>query len=94
MGRIDASGALADFEMELRGGNVARAADARDRLAARDHLPAPNQKVLIVGVGGDPAAGVLDQDQVAEAAQFVAEVGDDPDGEDPRVPTKRMPLSL
>ena len=36
-----------------------------------------DQQAAVMGVGGDPAFGVAQQDQVAIAAKFIADIGDD-----------------
>ena len=74
---IAGSAAAAHFEMELRNLDAAGRADGSDLLALADPLPALDQYRVVVGVGGDPAARVLDQEKVAEAPKFVSGIGDD-----------------
>ncbi len=62
--------------MELRPGDGAGGADARDRLAAPHLLAAPHQQHRIVRIGRHPAIGVLDEDEIAVAAQLVAGISD------------------
>src|SRR5579883_2793168 len=76
--RIDRLLAAAQFEMELRLGDVAGRADAGDDLAAAHLFPAPDQDGAAMGIGGNPSLRMLDQDQVAIAAQLVADIGDNP----------------
>src|SRR6266851_6060043 len=75
--RIDGLGALAQFEMQLRGSDIAALADAADDLAALYLIAALDQKGVAMGIGGDPAIGMADQQQIAEAAQLVAGIDDD-----------------
>ena len=75
--RIDGLGAAAEFEMGLRAGDVAGPPDFGDDLAAADRGAAADQDRLIVGIGRGPAIGMADQDQIAVAAQFVADIDHD-----------------
>src|SRR6185437_453086 len=77
IGRVERLDAVAHLEMELRPGDGAGGADARDRLAAPHLLAALYQQHGVVRIGGHPAVGVLDQDEVAITAQLVAGIGDD-----------------
>ena len=76
-GRVDRSRSLADLEMKLRRADAPRLADPADDLTAFHDVPALDQQRLVVRVGRDPPAGVADHEEVSEAAQLVAGVGDD-----------------
>ena len=63
--------------MDLRFRHAAAGADPADDIAAFDNIAALDQHHLVMGVGGDPALGVADQDEVSVAAKFIADIGDD-----------------
>lgn len=74
---IDGLGTFAQFEVQLRGGDIAALANAADHLASL-HLIAPlDQQRIAMGVGRDPTVGMANQKQIAEAAQLVAGIDDD-----------------
>ena len=66
--RIDGAAATPDLEMKLRLYDAAGRADAGDGLALAHLLAAPNEQHLVMGVSRYPAAGMADQQQIAEAA--------------------------
>ncbi len=74
--RIDRRRALADFEVQLRRRDVAGLAGFRDHLAAFDGFAALDHDFAGIGVGGDEAIGVADQDQIAVAFELIAGIGD------------------
>jgi hypothetical protein len=63
--------------MELWLADPAGRADLGDHLAAIDRIALLDQQLVAMGVGRDPAAAVLDQDEIAITAQLVAGVSDD-----------------
>src|SRR5579875_2751826 len=63
--------------MKLRARHAARAPGLGDRLPAPHALPALDQQRLVVRIGRHPAIVVLDQHQIAEAADFIARIDDD-----------------
>lgn|GEM_PF-5749044 len=63
--------------MELRPADPATAAGGRQLLAAANDVADLHQDLVVVAIGADPAAIVAQQDQIAEAADLVAGVGDD-----------------
>src|SRR5207302_289650 len=73
--RIDGSRSLADLEMQLRALRVG-AADLGDLLAAHHALLLLHQDVLVVRVDRDEAVVVLDNDQLAQARDAGAAIGD------------------
>src|SRR5262245_23089202 len=73
--RIDGLVALADLEMELRLGYPARLADRPDRLALLDRRALGYRRAIKVRVGRDIAAGVADQNKIAHAPHFAADIG-------------------
>ena len=62
--------------MQLRLADRAGRADLGDLLAAPHGLAALDQQRVVMRIGGHPAAGMLDQHQIAVAAQLVAGIGD------------------
>src|SRR5260370_11199947 len=74
--RIDRALAAAQLEMELRLADPAGRADLGDNLAAIDRVALLDEQLVAMGIGRDPAAAVLDQDEIAIAAQLVAGIGD------------------
>src|SRR5207249_2904455 len=64
------------LEMQLRLADPAGSADFGDDLAPVDPVTLLDEELVQMGIGGDPAARMLDQDEVAVAAQLVAGVGD------------------
>src|SRR5215472_14996070 len=77
LARVDRMVAAAQLEMELWLGNAAGGTDTCDDLAASDFLAAFDQYHIAMRIGRDPPIRVLDQNEVAVTAQFVAGVGDD-----------------
>src|SRR4051812_11538773 len=76
--RVDRRRSLADLEMQLRRSDLAGLPGLGDDLAALDGLAALDQQLAGMGIGGDVAIGMPDQDQVAVTLQFVARISDDP----------------
>src|SRR5262245_8887861 len=74
--RVDRLGALAQLEMQLRLIDGAGLAGLGDHLAPANDLIALDQELLVVGIGGNPAVVVADQNQIAIAFELVAGVGD------------------
>ena len=74
--RIDRRGAVADFEMQLRRGDVAGLAGIADHLALGHEIAARHDQPVGMGIGGDIAARMLDQHQIAVILQLVAGIGD------------------
>src|ERR1700758_2211285 len=68
--RVDRGRALADFEMQLRRGDVAGLTGMRNHLAAFHGLAALDQNVAGMRVGGDETIGVANQDQIAIALEL------------------------
>ena len=62
--------------MQLRRVDSAGRADRSDFFAAGYPLPFFYKQAVIVGIGGNPAVVVLNQNQVAETFQFVAGISD------------------
>src|SRR6185295_10892303 len=62
--RVDRLSALADFEVELRAEHGAGLADAGDGLAALHLVALLHQQRGVVGIGGDVAAVMPDQDHI------------------------------
>src|SRR5712691_2637667 len=63
--------------MELRRGDAPALAGLGDHLPALHRLAAMDEDLGIVRIGGDPAVGVLDQDEIAVSLQLVTGIGDD-----------------
>ena len=83
--RIDGAVALTKFEMQLRPADISRPADPRNDLAAPDDVTTFYEDDRTVRIGRHPASGMFDENQIAEALQLVACIGDDtifggPDG--------------
>src|SRR5687768_17323588 len=62
--------------MKLRAVDGARLAGLGHDIATPHSIAALDEKLAVVGIGGDPAALMTDQDQIAVAFQFVSRVGD------------------
>src|SRR5262245_44079033 len=75
--RIERGRSLADFEMQLRGVDVAGLAGTRDHLPAFDLIAALDQELLGVGISGDVAVRVAHKNEVTVALELVAGVGHD-----------------
>src|SRR5690348_10311077 len=73
--RIHRPLALAQLEMQLWLADTAGRADLGDHLAAVDRVALFDEQLVAMGIGRDPAIAMLDQHQVAVAAQFIARVG-------------------
>src|SRR5690349_19065245 len=69
--------ALADFEMQLRRGDVAGLTGMRNHLAAFHGLAALDQNVAGMRVGGDETIGVANQDQIAIALELAPGISHD-----------------
>ena len=67
---------LAQFKVKLRLRHAAGGADAADPLAALDLVATLDADAVSMGVGAGPTARVPDQDQIAEARQAIASIGD------------------
>lgn len=57
--------------------DIAGRADPRNNLAASDFFSALDEYRIAVGVSGDPAIGMLDENEIAVPAQLVPRIGDD-----------------
>src|SRR5208282_6922946 len=68
LARIDRAVAATQLEMELRLGDAAGGADARNRLAAGDLVAAYDQHQIAMRIGRNPAIGVFDENEVAVTA--------------------------
>src|SRR5438067_1304105 len=77
LARVDRLLAAAQLEMQLRLADPAGGADPGDGLAGADFVALLHQQLLAMGISRDPPAGMLDQHEVAVAAQLVAGIGDD-----------------
>src|SRR5215472_3262308 len=77
LARIDRLAAMAQLEMQLRLADVSGRADPRYDLPSRHFLPALHKQLIAVGVGRDPAVGMLNQNEIAVTAQLVSGIGDD-----------------
>src|SRR6266849_4327792 len=71
LARVNRPVAPTQLEMQLRLGDIAGRANARDDLTARDLVTALNQNQIAVGIGGNPAIRVLDENKIAVASQLV-----------------------
>ena len=65
-----------DLKMQLWRIDASGSADCRDFFAANNFLPLFDQNFFIMGIGGDPAVFMLDQNQIAETFKFVAGISD------------------
>src|SRR3546814_4714090 len=70
------SAPFADLEMHLRLVDRAGLARPGDDIAPLHDLPATDEQRIGVRIGRHPVAAVLDEDQIAEARQRVARIGD------------------
>src|SRR5215813_5734923 len=70
--RVDGLRALADLEVELRRPHLPRLTRFGNHLATLDGVPALHQQLTRMGIGGDVAVGVPDQDEIAVALELVA----------------------
>src|SRR3546814_16240077 len=70
------SAPFADLEMHLRLVDRAGLARPGDDIAPLHDLPATDEQRSGVRIGRHPVAAVLDEDQIAEARQRVARIGD------------------
>src|SRR5215472_15609912 len=77
LARIDRLTAMAQLEMQLRLADVTGRTDPRYDLPSRHFLPALHKQLIAVGVGRDPAVGMLNQNEIAVTAQLVSGIGDD-----------------
>src|SRR5213080_2025818 len=75
--RVDRRRAFADLEMELWRSDLARLARLGNDLAALDGVAALHQHFTGMGIGGDVAVRVPNQNQVAVALELIARIGDD-----------------
>ena len=85
--------------MQLRRSDLARLAGLGNDLAALDGFAALHQHFTGVGISGDVAVRVPNQNHVAVALDVVAGIADDavtgvPSGTDRLMPTFAMPLVL
>src|ERR1700749_4767610 len=76
LSRVDGLIALADFEMELRRPHISRLTRLGNHLTALDRIPALHQQLTRMGICGDVAVGVPDQDQIAVTLQLISGIGD------------------
>src|SRR6185312_10221929 len=70
--RVDRLHALADLEVELRARHVAGRTGVADHLTLGDEVAAVHDDAVGVRIGRDIAAVMLDEDEIAVAAQLVA----------------------
>src|SRR5581483_6877568 len=63
--RVDGLRTLADFEVKLRRPHLSRLARFGNHLATLDGVPALHQKLTRMGICGDVAVGVPNQDEIA-----------------------------
>src|SRR5215472_74164 len=68
---------MAQLEMQLRLVDVTGRANPGDDLPSRYLVSALHKQLIAVGVGRDPAVGMLDQNEIAVTAQLVSGIGDD-----------------
>jgi len=73
--RIDRLYPLAQLKMQLGGGHPPGIAEAGNRLAPPDSITAFHQQHVIVGISAHPTAGMLDQQQISEALEGIAGIG-------------------
>src|SRR5437588_10707884 len=76
--RVNRGRSFADLEMELRRPHLARLARFGNHLAALDGVAALHQQLTRMGICGDVAVGVPNQDQIAITLQLISAIGDDP----------------
>ncbi len=62
--------------MQLRRVDPAGGADGGNLFAAAHFLPFFNQQSVVMGISGNPAVVMTDEDQIAETFQFVAGISD------------------
>src|ERR1700754_3569821 len=75
--RVDRRRALADLEVQLRRADLAGLARLGNDLAALDGFAALHHEFTRMGIGGDVAVGVPDQDQIAVALELISRIGND-----------------
>src|SRR5579871_5266047 len=75
--RVNRRRSLADLEMKLRRPHLARLTRFGNDLTALDGVPALHQQLTRMGICGDIAVGMPNQDQIAITLQLVAGIGDD-----------------
>src|SRR5207253_7733732 len=75
--RVDRALPLAQLKMELRLVDAAGRPDFRDCLPFVDRVALADEYLVAMRVSRDPAIRVLDQHEIAVAAQFVADISDD-----------------
>src|SRR5260370_26409902 len=76
LARIDRALAATQLEMQLRLANPPGRANLGNLLALANGIAALDEQLLAMRIGGDPAIGMLDQDQIAVAAQLIAGICD------------------
>src|SRR5207253_11036469 len=76
LARIDRAIAASQLKMELRLADVAGRAYFGDRFSAIDLIALFDEQLVAMRIGRHPAVRMLDQDEVAVAAQLVAGIGD------------------
>ena len=62
--------------MQLRLDDVARPSDLGDRLTPTDHITTGDQQGIVVGVGGQIAVGMADEEHSAEGRQILIGIDD------------------
>src|SRR5258707_15094509 len=72
--RVDRTLALPQFEMQLRLADPAGRTDLGDHLAAVNRVALFDEQLVAMGIGRDPAIGMLYENQIAVTAQLVAGV--------------------
>ena len=74
--RIDRAVAAAQFKMQLRPAHIAGPAHPGNNLATPHDVTTLHKDDRAVRIGRHPAAGMLDQNQIAKALQLIAGIGD------------------
>ena len=74
--RIHRLGIVAQFEMKLRPIDSAGVPEPRDRLRTVNRIAFRDKQRLIMRICADPAIGMADQNQIAEAFDLVAGISD------------------
>src|SRR3984893_7440102 len=75
--RVNRGGSFADLEVELWRRHFARLPRFGNHLAALDGIAALHQQLTRMGICGDVAVGMPNQDEIAVTFQFVSGIGDD-----------------
>src|SRR5579871_4861976 len=75
--RVNRLRPLADLEVELRRPHLARLTRFGNHLTALDGIAALHEQLTRMGICGDIAVGMPNQDQIAITLQLVTGIGDD-----------------